>query len=107
MSIFKLLFAIIFDAADCLIGRIPLFGTVFDILGVYLTFVLCGPLGITYAWEIIDITDQIDGFIPTMTLLYLISSMSESKQQTYAPSQEYMARKKGKKRKKNSKKRAQ
>jgi hypothetical protein len=49
MSIFKLLFAIIFDAADCLIGRIPLFGTVFDILGVYLTFVLCGPLGITYA----------------------------------------------------------
>jgi len=30
-------------------------------------------MGIFYAWELLDVTDQLDGFIPTMTILYIIS----------------------------------
>ena len=62
-----------FDIIDGTIGRIPGLGTLLDIFGVYLAYQMCGPLGIAYAWEIIDLTDQLDGFVPTLTLLYLIS----------------------------------
>jgi hypothetical protein len=73
-NIFKLFIAIGFDTADFFIGRIPIWGTFFDIVGGFLGLVLWGPLGSAQFLEIFDITDQIDGFIPTLTIagLYIL-----------------------------------
>jgi hypothetical protein len=57
-----------FDTADFFIGRIPVFGTVFDIAGAALGLWLWGPVGLAQGWEILDVTDQIDGFVPTLTI---------------------------------------
>ena len=71
-KLFKLAIAITFDAADFFIGRITGFGTLFDIFGGFLGLALWGPLGGTQFAEIIDFTDQVDGFIPTLTIIGLI-----------------------------------
>ena len=63
---------IIFDIIDFFV-RIPGLGTLYDLIGIPVAYYLVGPLGIFYAWELLDITDQLDGFIPTMTILYIIS----------------------------------
>ncbi|MEN6378733.1 MAG: hypothetical protein ABFD15_04025 [Methanofastidiosum sp.] len=63
---------IIFDIIDFFV-RIPGLGTLFDLVGIPVAYYLIGPMGIFYAWELLDITDQLDGFIPTMTILYIIS----------------------------------
>ncbi len=65
---FKLFVSIIFDISDFFIGRIPVFGTVYDILGGFLGLWLWGIPGGLQFMEIIDLTDQIDGFLPTVTL---------------------------------------
>ena len=66
---FKLILSIAFDAADFFVGRIPVFGTVFDIIGGVLAIVLWGSNGAIQFWEVIDVTDQFDGFVPTVTLI--------------------------------------
>ena len=68
----KFIIAIIFDILDFTIGRIPWFGTLFDIAGTYLSFKLWNKLGLIQVLEILEITDQVDGFIPTVTLAGLI-----------------------------------
>jgi hypothetical protein len=67
-TIFKLILSIIFDVTDFFVGRIPVFGTLFDIFGGILAVYLWGGLGSIQFLEIIDLTDQLDGFIPTVTL---------------------------------------
>lgn len=68
----RLFLCIIFDIVDFFV-RIPGFGTLFDLIGIPVAYYLIGPFGIAYAWELLDITDQLDGFIPTMTILYIIT----------------------------------
>lgn len=68
----KLLGCIAFDIIDFFI-RVPGIGSLFDLIGIVVAYYLIGPLGILYAWELLDVTDQIDGFIPTMTILYIMS----------------------------------
>lgn len=46
-----------------------------DLIAIPLAIFLWGPIGIAYVWEVIDISDQIDGFIPTMTLIGVISML--------------------------------
>tara|TARA_Y100000310_G_scaffold343267_1_gene450084 strand:- start:582 stop:824 length:243 start_codon:yes stop_codon:yes gene_type:complete len=70
--IFKIIIAIIFDVADFFVGRIPVIGTGFDIAGTALGFWLWGGLGLAQGLEIIDFTDQIDAFIPTLTIIGII-----------------------------------
>ena len=72
-TILKLLVSIGFDAADFFWGRIPIWGTVFDAIGGFLGLWLWGPIGGAQFWEVLDITDQIDGFIPTLTIAGLIA----------------------------------
>lgn len=60
--------SIIFDVADFFIGRIPGFGTLFDLGGSLMAYKLWGPVGLLQLWEVIDITDQADGFVPTVTI---------------------------------------
>jgi len=68
----RLFLCIIFDVIDFFV-RIPGLGTLFDLVGIPVAYYFIGPFGIAYAWELLDITDQLDGFIPTMTILYIIA----------------------------------
>lgn len=67
----RLALSIIIDVADFTLGRIPVFGTVTDGVGTIVLFALWGPAGLANAWELVDVTDQADGFIPTATLIAL------------------------------------
>ncbi len=71
--ILKFMIAIAFDALDFFIGRIPIFGSVFDIIGGIISMLLWGNIGALQFGELIDFTDQIDGFIPTVTIAGILS----------------------------------
>jgi hypothetical protein len=67
----KLVVAIVLDILDFTVGRIPGFELVFDaILGVT-AVILWGWPGLIAFWELADPTGQVDGFVPTMTLIAL------------------------------------
>jgi hypothetical protein len=72
---YKFLICVGFDAVDFTLGRIIGFGSLFDICGIFVAYYLCGPIGVAYAWEVLDVTDQIDGFVPTMSILYLVGKV--------------------------------
>ena len=67
----RLALSIVIDIADGIFGRLPVFGTVTDGIGTVVLWALWGPAGLINAWELVDITDQVDGFIPTATLIGL------------------------------------
>ncbi len=67
----RLALCVAFDLFDLTFGRVVVAGTAFEGLGAAILFLLWGPIGLTYLWEVIDITDQIDGFVPTATLIAL------------------------------------
>jgi len=67
----RLAFSVLIDVLDFTLGRIPIFGTVTDGVGTLVLFLLWGKAGLAYAWEVIDVTDQLDGFIPSATLIAL------------------------------------
>jgi len=71
--ILKFAISIAFDAADFFIGRIPVWGTLFDIFGGFIGLAIWGVPGGLQFFEVIDFTDQIDGFIPTLTLAGIFS----------------------------------
>jgi len=65
---FKMVISIALDAADFVIGRLPGWGTVWDIvLGIFGVLLWGAPGGLQFL-EVFDFTDQIDGFIPTLTI---------------------------------------
>ncbi len=67
----KLALAVLLDVLDFTLGRILGAGTVIDLVFAGIAFVLWGPIGLLALWEAIDVTDQVDGFVPTMTLIAL------------------------------------
>lgn len=74
----KLIIAIILDVVDFTVGRIPGLEIVVDgVLGVC-AVALWGWAGLFAFWELADPTGQIDGFVPTMTLIAL-SQMGKRK----------------------------
>lgn len=73
----KLVIAIILDLADMVIGRIPGWGTVFDFILTLVGFALFGWKGLAQVWEVVDFTDQVDGFVPTLTLVAIAEIMEE------------------------------
>ena len=68
----KLFIAILIDLFDFTIGRF-LFAVPFsgEIIGVTVSYLMFGPKALYYALEALDPTEQIDGFIPTATLIAL------------------------------------
>ncbi len=66
--IMKMLVSAAFDIMDFFLGRIPGIGTIIDIAGGFLGIALWGGRGALQFLEIIDLTDQIDGFVPTLTI---------------------------------------
>lgn len=67
----RLAFSILIDVFDFTLGRIPVFGTVTEGVGTIVLFTLWGPAGLVNALELVDWTEQADGFIPTATLIAL------------------------------------
>lgn len=74
----KLAIAVLLDILDFTLGRILGAGTLIDIIFAGIAFVLWGPVGLLALWEAIDVTDQADGFVPTMTLI-AISQMGKGR----------------------------
>ncbi|HXI85996.1 MAG TPA: hypothetical protein VNH64_00950 [Parvularculaceae bacterium] len=75
----KLVIAIIPDLLDFSLGRIVGYGTILDVVFAAIAFLLWGPMGLLQLWEVLDPTDQIDGFVPTMTLVALIQMRRKKK----------------------------
>ena len=67
----RLALSVIIDLCDFTFGRIPILGTVEDGVGGIVATALWGRAGLVYFWELLDVTDQIDGFVPTATLIGL------------------------------------
>lgn len=75
----KLIICILYDIFDCTVGRLlivlPFSG---EILGCIFFIAMFGSDGLAYALEAIDPTEQIDGFIPTATLIALKNRPTQS-----------------------------
>ena len=73
----KFAISAIYDLLDFTIGRIPIFGTVFDVFGGVLALKLWGAVGVIQFFEVLDPTDQIDAFIPMLTIAGLITEVKK------------------------------
>lgn len=69
VAIAKLVFAVVLDLLDFTIGRIIGFGTGFDFVLAGVGFMMFGWTGLIQLWEVADPSDQIDGFVPTLTFV--------------------------------------
>lgn len=67
----RLAFSVLIDLFDFTLGRVPIFGTVTEGVGTVVLLAMWGPIGLVNLAELIDFTDQADGFIPTATLVAL------------------------------------
>jgi len=72
----KFLVSVLVDAFDFAVGRIPGFGTLWDLVQTYLAYRLWGPAGLAAIWELVDVTEQVDGFVPTVTLAGVLSEVA-------------------------------
>ena len=67
----RLALSVVIDLFELTLGRIPIFGTVTEGVSTVVLLALWGPAGLLNLWELLDITDQADSFIPTATLIAL------------------------------------
>jgi len=67
----RLALSLAIDVADATLGRVPLVGGVQEGVGTAILVLLWGPAGLLYLGELADFTEQVDGFIPTATLIGL------------------------------------
>ncbi len=80
----KLVIAIMLDLLDFTAGRIPGFEVIVDGAMGIAAVLLWGWPGLLAFWEIGDPTGQIDGFVPTLTLIAL-SQMGRGKKRLAPP----------------------
>ncbi|MEO1014860.1 MAG: hypothetical protein AAFX08_06675 [Pseudomonadota bacterium] len=66
------------DVLDFTLGRVFGLGLIADILQTIVAYWLFGPVGLIALWELIDPTDQFDGFVPTLTILALTRMRSKA-----------------------------
>lgn len=73
----KLITCVFYDFFDMTAGR-ALFAVPFagEIIGCGLGYAMFGKNGLWYGLEAIDFTEQIDGFIPTATIIALANRPS-------------------------------
>lgn len=74
----KFFFCVLYDLFDFTVGRL-MFATPFagEIIGVGICYAMFGQKALLYALEAIDPTEQLDGFIPTATLIALASRRAD------------------------------
>ena len=79
MWYFKFLISVMVDLFDMTAGRL-LFATPFagEIIGVGVGYAMFGSKAFYYALEAIDPTEQLDGFIPTATLIALAARRADN-----------------------------
>jgi hypothetical protein len=65
----RLAISVAIDLFDFTIGRAPLMGTVGEGMSTFVLVLLWGWPGLAYAGEFLDFTEQIDGFVPTATII--------------------------------------
>ena len=67
-----LLVAIVLDVLDwAVIGSIPIYGDVFDLIGMGILFRLLGPLGLIGAIELVPVVDVLPMFTISVILAWL------------------------------------
>ena len=76
----RLVIAVILDVLDFTIGRVPGFEIAFDLFLGAAAVAMWGWAGAFAFLEVADPTGQIDGFVPTMTLIAL-SQMGKRRKQ--------------------------
>lgn len=68
----KFTLCVLYDFLDFTVGRllfvVPFAG---EVVGVVVGFFMFGPVALIYALEALDPTEQLDGFIPTASLIAL------------------------------------
>lgn len=69
--IFKMIISITLDALDFFMP--PVLGTVYDIFLGFIGKLLWGDIGLLQFWEVFDLTDRFDAFIPTLTIAGILS----------------------------------
>lgn len=67
----RLALSLAIDVADATIGRALIPVPWEEGVGAAILFLIWGPAGLVYLWELADLTEQIDAFIPTATLIGL------------------------------------
>ncbi len=80
----KLLISVILDILDGTIGRVPGFEIAFDLFLGATAVAMWGWAGLFAFVEVADPTGQIDGFVPTMTLIAL-SQMGKARRVAVVP----------------------
>ncbi|MEL7030152.1 MAG: hypothetical protein AAGL49_13315 [Pseudomonadota bacterium] len=74
----KLIISILIDIADFTIGRaafpVPGLG---EAISTAVCLLLWGPRGLLYLWELADMSEQVDAFVPTATLIALTAYRRE------------------------------
>ena len=70
-AIVKLVIAVILDIFDFTFGRIPGFELFVDVALGVAAVAMWGWPGLFAFWELADPTGQIDGFVPTLTMIAL------------------------------------
>lgn len=73
----RLALSVAIDAVDFTFGRIPGIGSAGEGAGAVVLFFLWGWPGLFYLGELADPTDQLDGFLPTATLIALSVGVKE------------------------------
>lgn len=73
----RFLVALAVDFFDFTIGRLLFVIPIGEIIGVMVGYALFGPKAFWYFLEILDPTEQIDGFVPTCTLIALAARNDE------------------------------
>jgi hypothetical protein len=69
--------SIVIDLLDLTILRLPVMGTITDGVGTVALVAMWGPAGLIYLFELVDVTDQIDAFVPTATMVALFVGWRE------------------------------
>ena len=78
-KVIKLLLSIALDVLDFTIGRVPGLGVLVDLGISFALACLWGRAGFLHLAEMIDVSEQIDGFVPTSTIIALLSLWADRK----------------------------
>lgn len=78
-EILKLILSVALDILDFTVGRIPGLELPVDILLGVAAVMMWGWPGLFAFWEVADPTGQIDGFVPTLTMIALTQMRKKPK----------------------------
>lgn len=78
-EVLKLILSVALDILDFTVGRIPGLELPVDILLGVAAVMMWGWAGVFAFWEAADLTGQVDGFVPTLTIIALTQMRRKEK----------------------------